>query len=193
MSERTRNWTFLVYPESMPEDFFSILSDFHIPAIVSPLHDSDINADGELKKPHYHVMFAFDGPKSFDQIMRIVQPLGVSHIEIVHDFNAMARYFAHIDNPEKARYRITDYKVFGGINLEEALRPGKDQVRQYISEMMDYIINYRIFEFCDLMNFARQTHYDTWYYSLTTCCANIMIQYINSWRNKNKGVKKEDV
>src|SRR5699024_11179639 len=53
--ERTRNWTFVVYPESAPEDWREIIDDLHVPWIESPLHDKDVNPDGEIKKPHWHV------------------------------------------------------------------------------------------------------------------------------------------
>ena len=44
---RTRNWTIVVYPDSAPDNWRTILDDFHIEWIESPLHDNDINGDGE--------------------------------------------------------------------------------------------------------------------------------------------------
>ncbi|MDF9661329.1 Rep family protein, partial [Bacillus cereus] len=41
--ERTRNWTFIVYPESTPENWREIINDLHTPWIESPLHDKDVN------------------------------------------------------------------------------------------------------------------------------------------------------
>ena len=40
---RAKDWTFIVYPESAPEDWRSILADrLQVKAIISPLHDKDI-------------------------------------------------------------------------------------------------------------------------------------------------------
>lgn len=47
---RTRNFGTVVYPESAPENWQTILSELCIPCFISPLHDKDINPDGETKK-----------------------------------------------------------------------------------------------------------------------------------------------
>jgi len=61
---RTRNFATVVYPESAPENWFSLLGELKVPCFVSPLHDKDLNPNGEVKKSHYHVLFAFDGVKT---------------------------------------------------------------------------------------------------------------------------------
>lgn len=40
---RTRNWSFIVYPESAPNNWREILQEEMTPFAVSPLHDKDIN------------------------------------------------------------------------------------------------------------------------------------------------------
>ena len=58
--KRTRNWATVVYPESAPENWESALQELCIPAFISPLHDNDLNTNGELKKGHFHIMLLFD-------------------------------------------------------------------------------------------------------------------------------------
>ena len=65
---RTRSWTFVLYPESAPPDWRDRLDDFHIEWVESPLHDRDINGDGQPKKPHIHVLLSFGSVKSYDQV-----------------------------------------------------------------------------------------------------------------------------
>lgn len=49
--QRSNKWAFLLYQESMPEDYLDILEELHIPFILSPWHDKDINrSTGEFKK-----------------------------------------------------------------------------------------------------------------------------------------------
>ena len=43
---RTRNWTFVLYEDSAPDNWREILDDLHIEWIESPWHDKDVNADG---------------------------------------------------------------------------------------------------------------------------------------------------
>ena len=64
---RTRIWTAICYPESAPSNWVDLLDQLHIEWCQSPLHEFDTNVTGEVKKPHYHLIFAFDGKKSFDQ------------------------------------------------------------------------------------------------------------------------------
>ena len=44
--DRTRTWLFIAYPESVPEKWEEILTDYGVPWGRSPLHDSDKNGDG---------------------------------------------------------------------------------------------------------------------------------------------------
>lgn len=61
-NKRYRNWTLIVYPESAPENWKSILSnELKLIFAISPLHDQDINPDGSLKKAHWHVLICFVG------------------------------------------------------------------------------------------------------------------------------------
>ena len=55
-NDKNRYWTFLIYPESAPKDWKDILQQTFLPVAISPLHDKDLNADGEKKKPHYHII-----------------------------------------------------------------------------------------------------------------------------------------
>ena len=41
--------TFVVYPESAPENWRTILDETFMRWVESPLHDKDVNADGEIK------------------------------------------------------------------------------------------------------------------------------------------------
>ena len=47
---KKRNWALVAYPESLPADWLQILADTGLQVAVSPLHDSDVNPDGEKKR-----------------------------------------------------------------------------------------------------------------------------------------------
>ena len=55
-----RNWAFIVYPDSLPVNYEEIITNTGLPMAFSPLHDKDLNATGEAKKPHYHVICYYD-------------------------------------------------------------------------------------------------------------------------------------
>lgn len=46
---RTRNWATVVYPESVTPNWEIVLSEMHVPTLISPLHDRDINPIGDKK------------------------------------------------------------------------------------------------------------------------------------------------
>lgn len=97
---RVRNWTFIEYPESAPDNWRSVLDDLHIKWVESPLHDKDTNPDGTVKKPHWHVMLCFSSKKSYQQILKICRGISGTNPQRVEDITGLVRYMAHLDNPE---------------------------------------------------------------------------------------------
>lgn len=106
-----RNYAFVVYPESMCDDFFDRLDALKLPAFVSPLHDSDTKDDGSLKKPHYHVILRYASQVAVSHATNDLLSLGVSQPpEIIKSLRAYSRYLCHLDQPNKAQYRIDDVR-----------------------------------------------------------------------------------
>ena len=48
-SKKVRAIAGILYPESASADWQNKIADLHMMALVSPLHDSDVQADGVLK------------------------------------------------------------------------------------------------------------------------------------------------
>lgn len=101
---RTRNWTFVVYPESVSSNWRDVLDEEHIQWVESPLHDKDTNADGEIKKAHIHVLVMYDGVKSYNQILEITNKINASVPQKCGSAKGLVRYMVHMDNPEKYQY-----------------------------------------------------------------------------------------
>ena len=59
-NQKGRAWAFVMYPESMPTNFYELLEQTGLPFAISPLHDKDLDPTGEPKKPHYHVMCYYE-------------------------------------------------------------------------------------------------------------------------------------
>ncbi len=53
--DKARYFTFLLYPESIPEDWEMKLESIGLPIAISPLHDKDLSdVEGQkYKKAHY--------------------------------------------------------------------------------------------------------------------------------------------
>lgn len=186
---RTRNWTFVVYPESAPENWRNILDDLHIEWVESPLHDKDLNGDGQPKKPHIHVGVFFAGNKTYEQVKEITDSLNCPIPQRCHSARALVRYMAHLDNPEKAQYNPSDIKGHGGVDVADMLRPASSERYTLIADMIAYIKDNNICEFQDLVDYARVNERDTWFPLLCDSCSFVVGQYIKSQRHRQSIVK----
>ncbi|MGG6854964.1 UNVERIFIED_CONTAM: replication protein RepB, partial [Streptococcus canis] len=83
--EKARYFTFLLYPESIPDDWKMKLELLDIPMAISPLHDKDIDKkNGGFKKPHYHVIYVAKNPVTIDSVrLKIKRTLGDNSLSIV--------------------------------------------------------------------------------------------------------------
>lgn len=119
LNNRVRVWQFIVYPESAPADPWVVLRDFCVPFVVSPLHDKDVNADGSPKKPHWHVIYIFDGPHSYEQMKEISDSVNAAPPVRVLNVRGAVRYLIHLDDPEKYQYHLGELKSFCGLDVSK--------------------------------------------------------------------------
>lgn len=187
-ASRTRNYATVVYPESAPDEWQNILAEHFVPAFISPLHDKDLNATGEQKKPHYHVMIMFDGVKTKDQAKSIFDSIGGVGCEVVQSLRGYARYLCHLDNPDKAQYKTEDVRCLCGADYVAVIGLALDKYKA-IGEMTDWCEENGIVAFSDLFLYARMERYD-WFRVLCDNGAVIMREYLKSkfWAiNNNLG------
>lgn len=175
---RTRNYATVVYPESANENWQSIISESKIPVFISPLHDKDVNATGEDKKPHYHVMAMYDSVKTPEQAMEFFSSFGGVGCEPVKSVRAYARYLCHLDNPEKAQYSIDNVVSYGGADYMHAIGTQADKA-QSIREMVAWIEENDIICFADLFTYASVNRSD-WFDCLINSGAYVIKEFIKS-------------
>lgn len=164
---RTRNWMSIVYPESAPPDWQSLLAEQCVPAIVSPLHDKDINPTGEPKKAHYHVLLMFNGVKTQAQVEAVCGQFGGITPQAVQNAQSMARYFIHMDNPEKAQYSSGDIKNFSGADWSNLVKTSRDRYNA-LAEITEYIQEHNLYSYSDLIDYCRLNN-RSWF---EVCCDN---------------------
>lgn len=177
---RTRNWVFVVYPESAPENWLDVLRDMFVPGYISPLHDQDTNADGEPKKAHHHVVLTFSGKKSFEQVQEITDQLNAPRPEPCKDVRAYARYLIHADNPEKAQYSPADVVELGGADYLEKIKSAAD-TDTALDEMMDWCLEQGCFSFFALTNYARKNRPD-WFRVLNSQRTVFLVAWLKSYQ-----------
>lgn len=184
--ERTRNWTFVVYPESAPKNWRELIDEQHIQWVESPLHDNDMNEDGSTKKPHWHILLMFEGNKSFEQIKELTDKLNCPIPQKVASAKGLVRYMAHMDNPDKVQYDKSLIIGHGGADVAELLKPTSSTRYQLIGEMMDFVKEKNIVEMKDLLYYARVERFDDWFPLLCDNSAYIMNALIKSNRHSTE-------
>lgn len=116
---KKRNWAFVAYPESLPADWIDRLQATGLPFAVSPLHQFDVDPNGELKKPHYHVIVCYPGPTTLSVVSALTADLGQPNPTALESVKGYYRYFTHKDNPEKYQYDEKEIRSFGGFDISE--------------------------------------------------------------------------
>ena len=154
--KRSNKWAFLLYKESVPDNYLDILEEMHIPFVLSPWHDKDVNKEtGEFKKAHKHGVLFFDSLKSYSQVSDVLtSKLNTpAHVEIVMSPKGMYDYFIHAENPEKTRYNIEDIELGCGFELDKFLIENNSD--KFLSTVIDIIEEHNFTEFNSLVRYAR--------------------------------------
>lgn len=182
---RSRNFATVLYLDSCVENWLDILNSLHIPIAVSPYHDRDYNADGEQKKPHYHIQFIFDGNKSIEQVEEITKIIGSVGVEVLSSKRGYLRYLCHLDNPEKAQYKTSDVITFGGLDYLEEITSTVDRYL-IISEMLEFIENNNVLSYRYILMYSKNNRPD-WFRSLCDNSSYVIKEFLKSkeWERNN--------
>lgn len=189
---RAKNWTLVLYPEDVPADWKRYIRELQYPVAISPLHDKDVNPDGEKKKPHYHLIIRGGGGwityKRLQQLGRDLK--GIAIPSVLSNVEGMIRYFIHADNPEKYQYNREDIETIGLFEIEKAFRNTETQKLEITRNIMEFIRENDILEFSDLIDIVIDNSLDDWFDHLNHYAWTIE-RYISSRRNKNFQAKRQ--
>lgn len=175
---RARNFACVVYLDSAPSNWLSIIQEAKIPVLVSPLHKDDINPGGEKKKAHHHVIAMYEGKKSEAQVREFFQSFGGVGLEVINSIRSYARYLCHLDNPEKAQYDVNDVLQYGGADYLTIIDLPTDRLK-LIKEMQNWCRDNSCFSYAALMDFAAENR-DDWFKVLCETASYVMDKYLKS-------------
>lgn len=187
--QRSNKWAFLIYQESAPDDYIDVLEEIHVPYVLSPWHDKDINKKtGEFKKAHKHGAFYFDSLKSYSQVSELIKDKlnGPAHVEPVMSPKGMFDYFTHAENPEKTLYNIEDIESGCGFNLDQFLVQQNSE--DFMTEVIDMIEQNDLTEFEELVWYARDNN--TTLLGLIIERTYFFARYLDSRRHNPKRMEK---
>lgn len=136
---RSRVHMLLLYPDN--ETHFqameTVKQSYDYAAI---LHDKDRDENGNLKKPHWHVVLRF---QQATWSSAICKNLGIetNYIEDVKKFDNAMLYLIHYNDSDKAQYDRQE--VFGNlsIKLNEIINKGEKTEGEKVYELIEFIEN----------------------------------------------------
>lgn len=150
-------YDFLIYPDSAPDNFLSILKDSHAPFVLSPLHAPD----DQDAKPHYHCIYMHGGPCMFSTALAFLKPIvcdnGIAangYVEITHHPHGYMRYLLHLDDPEKEQFDGGRYDctVLNAFPLDLTRELSREELRDIRRNIFAYIRKWDITEYSQLID-----------------------------------------
>lgn len=183
-------WEGLFYPESCKIDPWEYLANLKTKVVCSPLHDKDTKKDGTLKKPHYHLLFAFDKMKGANQVRKICKDLGYDGAIEKPLFPSIAfQYLTHENKTAREEgkylYDKNDLKYF---NCYAEDFYGKDETCDAETNMQiwieEYIDGNALTEYCDVSKILRRDCELRAEYKYFTKHTQHFREYIKSRRNQ---------
>lgn len=183
--EKNRNWTFVLYPESAPSNWKDYLQETGLPCAISPLHDKDLDPTGETKKAHYHILLCFPGPTTYKQVNKICEDLNCPIPKRVLSIIGIYRYFTHKDNPDKYQYNENEIYFINGFDIKEYDAITTTQKIILLKTIQKIIMDYKIFEYSQLMDYLIAENINDLYYIASTH-TTFFNAYITSRRNEKR-------
>lgn len=148
-TKKSRNWSGVFYPESAPEDWIERIQSLHLRAFVSPLHQ----ADDEVLKPHYHVLWMFDGPTTEAHVRGLMESVVSSKVvQYCYSLKGLARYLLHLDDPDKEQFPDGEVMEFAGARYQETIRGGDDTC----SDILEFCEEFNVCEYSEIVDYARR-------------------------------------
>lgn len=171
--QTSRLWKFLLYPESMKPNAFDILEASRFKIAISPLHCFDtwshddeevINGDhseGEIKKPHYHIVLYSDSTKSYTQMLELAKSLALDPEHPVYpkrggDLRQAIRYLTHEDHrTSKYHYNPSEVTLLNGFDVSRFYLDTAEEDDFICQTIEDIIEDKHIIEYYSLIRCLR--------------------------------------
>lgn len=153
---KSRTWAAIMYADSAPADWEDQLRMIGVAFAVSPLHNQDVTATGETKKPHWHVILDWRGGSTTYRTAEGITR-GVLHgtipIPLVSP-RGYYRYFTHLDNPKKAQYDSKDIITGNGFDIGDFLELTNQEKAEIRFKLLELIIKEDMREYWQLITYA---------------------------------------
>ena len=164
--DKSRYFTFLLYPESIPEDWELRLESIGVPMAISPLHDKDLSdVEGQkYKKSHYHAIYVAKNPVTADSVRYKVKGLlgdkSVALVKIiVTSIENMYLYLTHESKDAIAKkkhiYKKSDIKLLNNFDIDRYIKLDVEDKDDMLNEVCDMIDEHDLANMRELRRFIQ--------------------------------------
>ncbi|ECL9314450.1 replication protein [Campylobacter jejuni] len=166
--EKARYFTFLLYPESIPDDWLMRIEAIGVPMAVSPLHDSDVSkvTGQQFKKPHFHVIYVAKNPVTTESVrMKIKRALGeksVAKVQVIREsMENMYLYLTHESKSAIAEhkhvYDKADIELLNNFDIDRYVTLDVEDKDDMLNDVCDLIDDHNLANMRELRRFLK-TH-----------------------------------
>lgn len=165
--DKARYFTFLLYPDSIPEDWEMKLESIGLPVAISPIHDRDLSkVEGQkYKKAHYHVIYVAKNPVTADSVRyKIKQILGEKSVAmvqiVVQSLSNMYLYLTHESKDaiakNKYKYNKKDITLINNFDIDRYITLDVEDKDDMLNEVCDMIDEYDLANMRELRRFIKE-------------------------------------
>lgn len=165
--DKSRYFTFLLYPESIPKDWDILLETIGVPMAISPLHDKDksIVEGQEYKKAHYHVIYVAKNPVTADSVrFKIKNLLGdqsIAKVQIVsQSMENIYLYLTHESKDaiakNKQKYDKKDIKFLNNFDIDRYITLDVEDKDEMLNDVCDLIDEHGLANIRELRRFVKK-------------------------------------
>ena len=164
--EKARYFTFLLYPESIPNDWIDNLELIGVPIAISPLHDKDLSdVEGQkYKKEHYHVIYVSKNPVTAESVrLKVKRSLGdksVAMVQIVStSMENMYLYLTHESKDaiakNKHKYSKSDIRLLNNFDIDRYVTLDVEDKDDMLNDVCDLIDDHNLANMRELRRFVK--------------------------------------
>lgn len=173
---KARHFGFLLYPDSIPDDWVIQLEKLDVSIAISPLHDmdekknpkdwntSDVIKDGKhFKKPHYHGIYIAKNAVTVESVRKkLKRRLGdnaVNHLEIIDSIKGAYEYLTHESKDAIAKkkhiYNKNDILHINDFDIDRYVTLDESQKKQLRNDLLDIVDTFEIVNLRELRAFLK--------------------------------------
>lgn len=166
--DKARYFTFILYPESIPDDWILKLELIGVPIAISPLHDKDKSSlEGQVfKKAHYHVIYVAKNPVTAEsvrlKVKRVLGEQSIAKVQIViQSMENMYLYLTHESkdalSKNKVVYPKKNIRLINNFDIDRYITLDVEDKDKLLNDVCDMIDEHGLANIRELKRFVK-TH-----------------------------------